>query len=202
MKNLLNEEQLEELKQIDGNELFAIGMGYCDIRFATYHNDNKEKKVFYRTNPNGRINSREEIKLVIQECKRFLKKYNEKEINQFNKTQEEKENIKHTYVKDPTQKKEEKRKKKGYIYFLQDDSGKTKIGKTINLKSRMIWLSIEKEQILKLIHSIKSEDIDFHEKYIHKKYNKYREKGEWFNLPEEILLEIKDKSMNWFLRRS
>ena len=66
------------------------------------------------------------------------------------------------------------------IYFIKDSSGLIKIGSAINVKKRLKTLQIgnpNKLSIIKIINNVnKSEEIK-----LHKKFKKYRIKGEWFS---------------------
>lgn len=82
--------------------------------------------------------------------------------------------------------------KPGHIYFLQDEIGRIKIGKTRNLKNRIFDIGIKLPAEPQLLHSIKTEDITSCERYFHSKYQEYRLNGEWFNLPKQELNRIKE----------
>lgn len=74
----------------------------------------------------------------------------------------------------------------GFIYILQ--MGQVyKIGKTRNLDQRVRNLAIQLPERADLIHSIRSDDIDTTERYLHRVFQRRRLNGEWFRLE---LLEI------------
>lgn len=149
--------------------------------------ENGQKKAQYCQN-GGFLNSREEIKLIIEECKRFLKTYKESDIEQINNDIGKKIlNCNHNH----TVKKKERKKYPGYIYFLQDDSKRIKIGKTQQIDKRVFDIGIKLPVTPILFHFFKTPDTTTMEKYLHDKYKNFRLDGEWFNLPESELLKIK-----------
>ena len=81
---------------------------------------------------------------------------------------------------------------RGYIYFLQDSSQRIKIGKTKNLDKRVFNLSVSLPEKSALFHFFETGDITKSEKELHNKYKKYRLNGEWFDLPQEELVKIKE----------
>lgn len=79
----------------------------------------------------------------------------------------------------------------GYIYFLQDDKRRIKIGKTKRITKRIFEISSKLPFPIKLIHSFYTEDYTNKEKEIHQKYKQYRIRGEWFLLPKKEINFIK-----------
>lgn len=80
----------------------------------------------------------------------------------------------------------------GYIYFLQDKSQQVKIGKTKNLNERIFHLGLHLPEKPTLFHHFKTKDITKSERDLHDKFQQYRLNGEWFNLPQEELVKIKE----------
>lgn len=82
--------------------------------------------------------------------------------------------------------------KNGYIYFIMNQNGQIKIGRTSN------WISRMRQYKTALPHFIVLSifpvvDMYIAEKYFHNKYQNYRiEKTEWFN--NDI---IKDRGIDW-----
>lgn len=139
---------------------------------------------------------KKDIELVIDCCKRYLS-IPEKELKEYESQITQKKQINNIKSKEKII-----NKTSGFIYFLQDDMKRIKIGKTINLNRRIFDLNVKLPSPLKLIHYIKSEDIDKEEKQIHQKYSKHRLQGEWFNLPKGTIKFIKEYPSTWMLRRS
>ena len=79
--------------------------------------------------------------------------------------------------------------KQGYVYFLKCNQY-VKIGRTKNMKSRMKVYRVESPFNAKLIHSIKTNDCFYLEKYFHKIFNSKRVKGEWFELTNQDINDI------------
>lgn len=82
----------------------------------------------------------------------------------------------------------------GVVYFIKNNEGYTKIGKTHDLKNRLHNLKYESYgKDLRVIHLIESRDIDVLEKTLHKVFAHKRVKGEWFDLSDEDINIFKDK---------
>jgi len=79
----------------------------------------------------------------------------------------------------------------GYIYIVQLENGLIKIGRTNNLEKRMYIFSVKFPMNWAIIHSIKSYDNLFAERFLHKKFSSKRNIGEWFMLSEEDVEYIK-----------
>lgn len=87
--------------------------------------------------------------------------------------------------------KKKRKQSPGYIYFLQDDTGRIKIGKTKELNKRIFHIGIHLPTVPILFHSFKTSDTTTSEKSLHEKYKDHRLGGEWFNIPKEELPLIK-----------
>ena len=85
-------------------------------------------------------------------------------------------------IQDQTIYKKPKKNQIGYVYFIESDSGYVKIGKTVNLKTRIKSLKSASPHDLKLLGYIKSEDYNFLEMVFHKKFDESRVNGEWFDI--------------------
>lgn len=82
-----------------------------------------------------------------------------------------------------------RRSEEGFIYLMRDNrNGKTKIGFSKKPEYRESTLQSEQPDI-ELFFTAKGGPAK--EKELHEKYSKYRFRGEWFDLPEECILEIK-----------
>ena len=81
-------------------------------------------------------------------------------------------------------------KKEGYVYFLKDVNNLIKIGCTNNVKNRIYSLKRNHGElkILKLIKCNKMIDL---ERYYHIIFKDNRVTGEWFDLKEDIVLDLK-----------
>tara|TARA_R110002012_G_scaffold69173_2_gene179151 strand:+ start:413 stop:778 length:366 start_codon:yes stop_codon:yes gene_type:complete len=93
------------------------------------------------------------------------------------------------YTQDLLRHLEKKRKKKcdnKRVYFMrQGDSNYYKIGYTTNLKQRLKSIQMYSPITITVTASTKA-NCKF-EKYLHRKYNEYNVRGEWFELPPNIL---------------
>ncbi len=92
-------------------------------------------------------------------------------------------------------KKVAKNPKRGFVYLFYCN-GKYKIGRSKNPTERMKRMaSAIMPFTIERIHSIGCKDAVFAEKQLHKKYAAKREKGEWFNLNDQDVEEIKQVSV-------
>lgn len=90
-------------------------------------------------------------------------------------------------IKNASKRKRKLESKQVFTYIIKSlDSGKIKIGKTTNLEKRMIAI---KNSLGCNIEILKTFDEDL-EVSLHDTFAEYRcEYGEWFNIPEEILVK-------------
>ena len=84
------------------------------------------------------------------------------------------------------------------IVYLMRGSKLHKIGKTVNLSQRKKQIERDVEESVEVVHTIKSNDITRAEMTLHKRYKKLRRWGEWFDLSEGDVAEIRTVSrMNY-----
>ena len=74
---------------------------------------------------------------------------------------------------------------------MQAENKKIKIGATTNIKTRLKSLRAASPSKLELLNTLKSKDIYKLELELHKKFQKKRLNGEWFNLNENDISWIK-----------
>jgi hypothetical protein len=77
------------------------------------------------------------------------------------------------------------------IVYLMRGSELHKIGKTVNLAQRKKQIERDVEESVDVIHTITSNDITRAEMSLHEKYKKRRRWGEWFDLSEGDVAEIR-----------
>lgn len=78
-----------------------------------------------------------------------------------------------------------------YVYLIQDLYNNTyKIGVTNDLEKRMRNLQTGNTCELKLVCSFKTEYPYRLETMLHRSLEQYREKNEWFSLPEDIVFDF------------
>lgn len=81
----------------------------------------------------------------------------------------------------------------GFIYVIKNNNtGFYKIGRTLSIEKRFNKLSKDFGDI-ELYFYYKADDYILEEKNMHQKYKEYRRYGEWFELNEVLLNEIKNK---------
>jgi hypothetical protein len=69
----------------------------------------------------------------------------------------------------------------GDVYYIQEELSKNiKIGYTYNLNERLNTLQVANSSKLTIIHTINCKNPYSHEQYLHKKYEKYHIRGEWY----------------------
>lgn len=81
------------------------------------------------------------------------------------------------------------RKHNGGVYILRCDN-LYKIGLSKNVLSRFDSLYTDLQKPIHLLNVIRTNDMYLAEKHLHEKYTRYWVMGEWFCLPEDIVLEI------------
>lgn len=81
----------------------------------------------------------------------------------------------------------------GVIYFLREEHGLVKIGKTIDFERRFRTLQHQipyQLEIIALIHTFLTDEL---EEYFHAKFVNKRVKGEWFALSERDIADLQKK---------
>lgn len=82
----------------------------------------------------------------------------------------------------------------GTVYVIQGNHGYCKIGKTENLPARLRSLSTASPFELQVLMTFKSHDMGWLEAVLHKRYAAKRLRGEWFELSEEDIAELRNLS--------
>ena len=72
-------------------------------------------------------------------------------------------------------------KESGYVYIITDGEA-VKIGQTKNLKSRISSIQTGNPRQIKVLQTIKVQDMDSVEQSIHYHYRDYHKRDEWFDL--------------------
>lgn len=83
---------------------------------------------------------------------------------------------------------------RGYVYLLGSPEGYCKIGRTVNLTSRLLAIGLQLPFKIELLHSIQVSDPVRAERFLHSKFAHCRANGEWF------LLSVDD--INWIKSRT
>jgi hypothetical protein len=127
-----------------------------------------------------------ELETIIEACIKSLEMY---QTYRFNEDTIFKENEKAVQKEFRKLAGERKKMPETFIYLMKDEiNGYHKIGRSKTPEKREKTLQSEKPSIT-LVYSCKA-NID-EENILHKKYNQFRIRGEWFNLSELQLQEIK-----------
>ena len=86
------------------------------------------------------------------------------------------------------------KKMTSFIYLMGTENGDFKIGQTSNRKRRLSAIQNGNPNKVKLITSRETESPNHDEKFLHKKFDKYRiPRTEWFKLPQEYI-----EDLSWF----
>lgn len=80
--------------------------------------------------------------------------------------------------------------KDGYVYVAEADSGYVKIGKSIHPEDRIQQLSTGSPVDLTLLAKSEVAESVEKEQKVQQQYNEYRERGEWFEVPDSVKREI------------
>ena len=82
----------------------------------------------------------------------------------------------------------------GYVYLIKevDFSGQYKIGRTIDPKSRLKQVDLKTPGETMVIALLKTEDAKVLERRLHQKYASKRKRGEWFDLTDKQVQEIRN----------
>lgn len=82
-----------------------------------------------------------------------------------------------------------------FVYFISDESGPIKIGKSKNPRARLASMQTSSHTPLSILGVIDDAD-DLKEKDLHRKFDAIRLKGEWFQRTPELLDFIAENSMS------
>lgn len=174
-----NTESIIRIKRKEHN--FIDECVECEFSCLSINYD-KDNGAIFPTNRNYMYLSKKEIQFLIDGLSKTLSIVTDEEITQANN-----ELVKQ-FISESTRAKEESKiktreKKKGYVYFIKDNSGYIKIGCTKNVNRRLKDFSVASIN-LKIVHQIETNDMELTEELFHNKFFKKRIKGEWFNLNE------------------
>lgn len=140
------------------------------------------------TDQGGNIVTHSEWKQLRQSIDQFYKSISANELESAIKEREaEKESARREIYRKP----EHKTTQPGFVYLIKSEHGQCKIGMTKNLDQRMTLFGIKLPFKFDLVHSIKSDDIVGLEKSLHTKYADKRLNGEWFDLTDQDVSEIR-----------
>lgn len=155
---------------------------------------NKENQSIYVQDNQTYVLTKNEIQSLIKGLQNSLESYPEEEFNQWNTDVDEKNQGEIEFTNKNENHMEEhifeKHKKKGYVYFMQDNSGFVKIGLAADVRKRFKAIHSSNPTV-KLLYHIKTEDMELTERLFHEFFDKKRVNGEWFNLTEKDLKYIK-----------
>ncbi len=150
-----------------------------------------EEGVYYICNQYGMLFSKEELIEISNGLKKFVKKYGE-EIENINfQRREESKKEYEEWKKNQKEKPKEKPRKNGKIYIMKCDA-KYKIGMSTLVERRLKQLDnrpfpceiVFKSSDTKYAYEVEQE--------IHLKLSKRRIKGEWYEIPDNLIESIEN----------
>ena len=90
-----------------------------------------------------------------------------------------------------TDQKVKEQQKAGFVYLLSSEVGFYKIGQSKNVAERVRSIATLSPVHLMLSHTIHCDDRFMAERILHERFARYRERGEWFQLPKAQMEEIR-----------
>lgn len=178
-------EQLRDLKQNGLPDIFQINSNYARV-FAFQGRDG----CLIITDNNGNIMNLKDIKSLVSYLEHTIDNLDEDKIIKERIAQLEKEIENYSVPKS----KGAVSKKKGFIYLIQGENGRYKIGCSANPKARLSQLKVSSCEDHTLIHTYKVNDMYLEEKKLHEMLKDSRVHSEWFELSEDEILCIKGMS--------
>lgn len=171
-------------KELDSEDLFK--RFYPKAYFLTGHLDGNNEEFYTISAQGGFILNRTQFNEFIRKLRPFYKVMNDKDIDKLNDFLDETTGT----VGDYFERVKDSRIIRGFVYFLAGDKY-VKIGKTKRLNSRTGFLEVKLPFDCMLIHSIETNDITKCEDHFHDMFDSKRSNGEWFNLDENDIQEVK-----------
>lgn len=78
----------------------------------------------------------------------------------------------------------------GYVYLLDDQQGHYKIGRSVNVNSRLTQLRTQPPFAIEVLAAAWMPDCKAEEKRLHQQHTERRLKGEWFALPQDHVKDL------------
>lgn len=155
----------------------------------------KEKLIAVTSSHTGALLEPERLLKLREDIDRLLELVSVEEIAEYNAMK-----VKETYDEwvamnqGYNEPKERTRKKKtGYVYVIKEHFSDThKIGMTVNIRNRQSTFGLTLPFEWNFVKIYKSNHYVLLEELLHKKFDKQRGKGEWFNLSDEELTYINE----------
>lgn len=126
----------------------------------------------------GEFMTRAAMYALLKDVQRFYQGMSDNEIDRYIE-----------YAKTRHQAHRAKRECSGYVYLMKSYDDFYKIGQAISPRQRLLTIQLPYKP--KLIHSIPVSDMDWAEKYLHRKFAEKRADGEWFVLDSRDVAYIK-----------
>lgn len=132
----------------------------------------------------GLIYNKSSFLKMVEDFLDFFDCYSDEEIEEMNrKTLHRLNNPEHYIRKTPP--------KKGHVYFVKAENGLTKIGESQDLKTRYKALMNNIPLRIDFLFAIESDDVRKLERELHKQFDKQKSEGEWFELSDKDLSNLK-----------
>lgn len=138
----------------------------------------------------GNFMSKKEMKELVDYLNYSIDNFNEEQI--IDEKIEILSNEIEEYLKPKEKIKVQDKSKSGFVYLLEGENGKYKIGCSINPERRCKELCLSSCEKHKLIHTIASDDMYGLEKMCHTIFKDKRSHSEWFKLSDIDILLFKE----------
>ena len=133
-----------------------------------------------------------DIEAIIKGLQNFLEVTSQEAIDNFNNAKEKRQKIQNEFQSKNHKNKDKPVENKGIVYLLKiENKPQYKIGVTNNLNRRLKQISPKMPFELKVIHTIKDNQIYKLEEKLHNKFKDKKIKGEWFKLNDNDVNYIK-----------
>lgn len=126
----------------------------------------------------GEFMNRSDMQTLLKDVQKFYQGMSDNEIERYIE-----------YAKNRRAAHAKAREKTGYVYLIKSYDDFYKIGQAINPRERLKGLQLPYKP--KLIHTIPVDDMDWSERYLHRKFSHKRVDGEWFVLDGKDVAYIK-----------
>jgi hypothetical protein len=126
----------------------------------------------------GEFMDRREMTTLLKDLQKFYQGMSDHEIERYIE-----------YAKNRKTSNSRGRDKNGYVYLIKSYDDFFKIGQAINPRTRLAGFQMPYKP--KIIHTIPVTDMDWSERYLHRKFAHKRVDGEWFVLDSKDVAYIK-----------
>lgn len=138
----------------------------------------------------GYIITNEEMEIIVSDVADFYKTYDDNYIKELNKEIDRQKKEEYEHVVNRPEEPKKPKHSDGYVYFAKNEDNKIKIGRTINLKSRMKSLNTSSPHTIDLVAYIKSSSCVELEELAQEYFLTDNIKGEWFSITKDDMCDF------------